>query len=44
MRAVGDRGYLVDLAFNHAEILYRQGCLDEAQRLIDEIWADPSPT
>ena len=42
-RVIGDRGYREGLAFRLAEILFQQGRLDEAQQLIDEIWADPSP-
>jgi predicted ATPase/DNA-binding SARP family transcriptional activator len=41
-QVIGDRGYREGLAFQLAEILFQQGRLDEAQQLIDEIWADPS--
>jgi predicted ATPase/DNA-binding SARP family transcriptional activator len=42
-RAMRDRGFLEFLALDLAEILYQQGRLDEAQQLIDELWAEPSP-
>ena len=43
-RAMGERGeYLVDLAVLLANALYDQGRFDEAQQLIDEASADPSP-
>ena len=43
-RALGERGeYLVDLAVLLANALYDQGRFDEAQQLIDEASADPSP-
>jgi hypothetical protein len=38
-----DRGFLEILGLDLAEILYQQGRLDEAQQLIDELWAEPSP-
>jgi predicted ATPase/DNA-binding SARP family transcriptional activator len=41
-RAIRDRGFLEILALDLAEILYQQGRLDEAQQLIDELWAEPS--
>jgi tetratricopeptide (TPR) repeat protein len=42
-RAMRDRGFLEVLGLDLAEILYQQGRLDEAQQLIDELWAEPSP-
>ena len=43
-RAMGDRGGLVaDLAVLLADALYDQGRLDEAQQMIDEVNAEPSP-
>jgi len=41
--AIGDRGYREGLALQPAEILYQQDRLDEAQQLIDQIRAGPSP-
>jgi predicted ATPase/DNA-binding SARP family transcriptional activator len=42
-RAMRDREFLEILGLQLAEILYQQGRLDEAQQLIDELWAEPSP-
>ena len=44
-RAMGERGvYVVDLAGLLADALYAQGRFDEAQQLIDQADAEPSPT
>jgi tetratricopeptide (TPR) repeat protein len=44
-RAMGERGvYVVDLAGLLADALYVQGRFDEAQQLIDQADAEPSPT
>jgi tetratricopeptide (TPR) repeat protein len=43
-RAMGERGlYVVDLAVLLADALYEQGRFDEAQQLIDQANAEPSP-
>ncbi len=43
-RAMGHRGeYVVDLAVLLADAVYEQGRFDEAQQLIDEAKAEPSP-
>src|SRR6202000_2432682 len=44
VRAMGERGgYLLDLAGLLAEALYAQGRFDEAQKVLDEAYAERSP-